>query len=50
MILGGFVQQLWSLAALEADEADDHTTIVRLFEGWTGVEVGSAEGALDVGG
>jgi 3-hydroxyisobutyrate dehydrogenase-like beta-hydroxyacid dehydrogenase len=50
MILGGLVQQLWSLAALQADEADDFTTIVRLYEGWTGVEVRAAEGALDVPG
>jgi 3-hydroxyisobutyrate dehydrogenase-like beta-hydroxyacid dehydrogenase len=50
MILGGLVAQLWSLAALGADEADDHTAIVRLFEGWTGVTVAAAEGALDVRG
>ena len=50
MILGGLVAQLWSLAALTADDADDHTTIVRLFEGWSGVTVAGAEGALDVGG
>jgi 3-hydroxyisobutyrate dehydrogenase-like beta-hydroxyacid dehydrogenase len=50
MILGGLVAQLWSLAALGADEADDHTTIVRLFEGWSGVTVANAEGALDVRG
>ncbi len=50
MILGGLVGQLWSLAALQADEADDHTTIVRLFEGWSGVEVAASEGALDVRG
>ena len=50
MILGGLVAQLWSLAALGADEADDHTAIVRLFEGWTGVTVAAAEGAVDVRG
>ena len=50
MILGGLVAQLWSLAARGADEADDHTAIVRLFEGWTGVTVAAAEGALDVRG
>ena len=50
MILGGLVAQLWSLAALAADEADDHTAIVRLFEGWTGVTVTAADGAGDVRG
>jgi 3-hydroxyisobutyrate dehydrogenase-like beta-hydroxyacid dehydrogenase len=50
MILGGLVAQLWSLAALFADEADDHTAIVRLFEGWAGVTVAAAEGAVDVRG
>lgn len=50
MILGGLVAQLWSLAALSADEADDHTAIVRLFEGWAGVTVAAAEGAVDVRG
>ena len=50
MILGGLVAQLWSLAALAADEADDHTTIVRLFERWTGVTVVAVEGAVDVSG
>jgi 2-hydroxy-3-oxopropionate reductase len=50
MILGGLVAQLWSLAALGADEADDHTAIVRLFEGWAGVTVAAAEGAVDVRG
>ena len=50
MILGGLVAQLWSLAALTADDADDHTTIVRLFEGWTGVTVTGEESAPGVGG
>jgi 3-hydroxyisobutyrate dehydrogenase-like beta-hydroxyacid dehydrogenase len=48
MLLGGLVAQLWSLAAAQADEGDDHTTIVRLFEGWSNVTVGAAEGAPDV--
>jgi 3-hydroxyisobutyrate dehydrogenase-like beta-hydroxyacid dehydrogenase len=50
MILGGLVAQLWSLAAAQADEADDHTRIVQLFEGWADVKVATADGGVDVGG
>jgi 3-hydroxyisobutyrate dehydrogenase-like beta-hydroxyacid dehydrogenase len=39
MPLGGLVQQLWTLAAAQADDDDDHTEFVRLAEEWAGVEV-----------
>ncbi len=39
MLLGGLVQQLWTLAATQADAQADHTEIVRVFERWAGVEV-----------
>lgn len=42
MLLGGLVQQLWTLAASQADANADHTEIVRLLEGWAGVDVGAA--------
>jgi 3-hydroxyisobutyrate dehydrogenase-like beta-hydroxyacid dehydrogenase len=39
VLVGGLVQQLWTLAA-EAGAADaDHTEFVRLIEGWTGETV-----------
>jgi 3-hydroxyisobutyrate dehydrogenase-like beta-hydroxyacid dehydrogenase len=44
-VLGGVVQQLWTLAAARADESADVTEIVRLFEEWTGVTV--QEGAVN---
>jgi 3-hydroxyisobutyrate dehydrogenase-like beta-hydroxyacid dehydrogenase len=43
MPVGGLVQQLWTLAADQADGDADHTEIVRLFEGWAGVTVAAAE-------
>lgn len=46
-LVGGVVQQLWTLAAGQADETADHTEFVRLYEGWTGVHVGAANGAVD---
>ncbi len=49
MILGGNVEQLWALAALTAGEGADHTEVVRLFEGWAGVEVASAAGKESAG-
>ena len=39
MPVGGAVQQLWTLAAAQAREEDDHTQLVELYEGWTDVEV-----------
>lgn len=41
MLLGGLVQQLWTLAAAKAEADADHTEIIRLFERWAGVEVGA---------
>jgi 3-hydroxyisobutyrate dehydrogenase-like beta-hydroxyacid dehydrogenase len=48
MILGALVAQLWSLAAAQSDEADDHTRIIQLFEGWADVEVATTDGGADV--
>jgi 3-hydroxyisobutyrate dehydrogenase-like beta-hydroxyacid dehydrogenase len=39
MLLGGLVQQLWTLARAQSESTADHTEIVRLFERWAGVEV-----------
>lgn len=36
MLVGGLVQQLWTLAAAEGGADADHTEFVRLVEGWTG--------------
>ncbi|HEY3612191.1 MAG TPA: NAD(P)-dependent oxidoreductase [Gaiellales bacterium] len=44
MLLGGLVQQLWTLARAQSEPTADHTEVVRLFERWAGVEV-SASGA-----
>ena len=41
LLVGGLVQQVWSLAAAEAGDEADHTEIVKLFESWAGVTVGS---------
>ena len=41
MLLGGVVEQLWTLAAADGDEAADHTEIARLFERWAGVTIES---------
>jgi 3-hydroxyisobutyrate dehydrogenase len=39
MLVGGVVQQLWTLAAARVAEDDDHTQLVELYEGWTGTTV-----------
>ena len=39
MVLGGSVAQLWSLAAATAGDQADCTEIVRMIEGWAGVEI-----------
>jgi 2-hydroxy-3-oxopropionate reductase len=44
MLLGGLVQQIWTLARAQSESSADHTEIVRLFERWAGVEV-SADGS-----
>jgi 3-hydroxyisobutyrate dehydrogenase-like beta-hydroxyacid dehydrogenase len=49
MILGGTVEQLWTLAALKAEEGADHTEVVCLFEDWAGVEIASAAGKESAG-
>jgi 2-hydroxy-3-oxopropionate reductase len=42
MLVGGLVQQLWTLAAAEGADDADHTEFVRLVEGWTGVTIAGA--------
>jgi 2-hydroxy-3-oxopropionate reductase len=42
MLVGGLVQQLWTLAAADGAADADHTEFVRLIEGWTGETVASA--------
>lgn len=37
LLVGGLVQQLWSLAAEQLGDEADHTEIVRLFEDWNDV-------------
>ena len=44
MLLGGLVQQIWTLARTESESDADHTEIVRLFERWTGVEIAASDG------
>lgn len=39
MLVGGIVQQLWTLAATQAAVDADHTQVVELYEGWTGTTV-----------
>jgi 3-hydroxyisobutyrate dehydrogenase-like beta-hydroxyacid dehydrogenase len=36
LVLGGLVQQLWTLAAAQGAADADHTEFVRLVEGWSG--------------
>jgi 3-hydroxyisobutyrate dehydrogenase-like beta-hydroxyacid dehydrogenase len=45
MLLGGLVQQIWTMARTEAAGDADHTEIVRLFERWAGVEIAASDGA-----
>ena len=44
MLLGGLVQQIWTLARTESERDADHTEIVRLFERWAGVEIAASDG------
>ena len=44
MVLGGLVQQIWTLARTESASDADHTEIVRLFERWAGVEIAASDG------
>jgi 3-hydroxyisobutyrate dehydrogenase-like beta-hydroxyacid dehydrogenase len=48
MVVGGLVQQIWTLARTQSESDADHTEIVRLFEGWAGVEVAAGRVAGDV--
>ena len=50
MLVGGIVQQLWTLAALRAGEDDDHTQLVELYEGWTGTTIEGPTVAADAHG
>jgi len=43
MLLGSTVDQLWALAAGQAEEGDDCTAIVRMFEDWAGATIGGEE-------
>jgi 3-hydroxyisobutyrate dehydrogenase-like beta-hydroxyacid dehydrogenase len=45
LVLGGLVQQLWTLAASQADADADHTEFVRLIEGWTRTTIAGRTGA-----
>jgi 3-hydroxyisobutyrate dehydrogenase-like beta-hydroxyacid dehydrogenase len=45
MLLGGLVQQIWTLARTESASDADHTEIVRLFERWAGIEIAASDGA-----
>ena len=47
MLVGGLVQQIWTLAAAQAAADADHTEIARLFEGWAGVEIAASEAITD---
>jgi 3-hydroxyisobutyrate dehydrogenase-like beta-hydroxyacid dehydrogenase len=44
LVLGGLVQQLWTLAAANAEPDADHTEFVRLVEGWTSTTIGGGPG------
>jgi hypothetical protein len=39
MLLGGTVDQLWSLAELQGDAGDDCTAIAQMFEEWAGTTI-----------
>ncbi|HXH95978.1 MAG TPA: NAD(P)-dependent oxidoreductase [Gaiellaceae bacterium] len=47
LLVGGLVQQLWTLAAARSEPDADHTEFVRLFESWSGAVVGGSVGAVD---
>ena len=47
MLLGGLVQQIWTLARTQSASDADHTEIVRLFERWAGVEIAASEAITD---
>jgi 3-hydroxyisobutyrate dehydrogenase-like beta-hydroxyacid dehydrogenase len=45
LVVGGLVQQLWTLAAAQADADADHTEFVRLAESWTGTTIAAPAGS-----
>lgn len=47
MVVGGLVQQLWTLAASRLGETADHTEIVRLYEEWTGLAIAATPDRTD---
>jgi 2-hydroxy-3-oxopropionate reductase len=47
MLVGGLVQQLWTLARRECEQDADHTEIIRMFEDWAGLQIGASEAAVD---
>ena len=48
MLLGGTVDQLWALAARQAEDGDDCTAIVRMFEDWAGATIGGSRAMTDL--
>ena len=47
LVLGGLVQQLWTLAATQAEREADHTEFVRLIEGWTRTTIAERARAVE---
>jgi 3-hydroxyisobutyrate dehydrogenase-like beta-hydroxyacid dehydrogenase len=45
LVVGGLVQQLWTLAAAQAGPDADHTEFARFVEGWTGTTIGARAGS-----
>jgi 2-hydroxy-3-oxopropionate reductase len=45
LVLGGLVQQLWTLAAAQAGPDADHTEFVRMTEGWSGATIQATAGS-----
>lgn len=45
LVLGGLVQQLWTLAASQAEAEADHTEFVRMAESWTGTTIAARQGS-----
>jgi 2-hydroxy-3-oxopropionate reductase len=45
LVLGGLVQQLWTLAAAQAAPEADHTEFVRMTEAWSGATIQAIAGS-----
>jgi 3-hydroxyisobutyrate dehydrogenase-like beta-hydroxyacid dehydrogenase len=43
LLVGGLVQQLWTLAAAESAPNADHTEFVRIVEAWSGERIATRE-------